>query len=130
MLFRSDLRGSPPVASTPRPPKQETLTFPATVAHLQALVARVLGGQTVPDTEQGFAELGLDSLMAVELKKLVEETFGRQLSATVVFNYPSISRLAAHLIGQSDPAVTPSTPQAAAVDARQLLAQLAQEAEE
>lgn len=97
------------------------------VARLQGLVSRVLGVRVVPDPEQGFADLGLDSLMAVELKKLVEESFERHLPATVVFNYPTVDRLADFLMAEASPVLAADP--APSMDARELLALLAKEME-
>ena len=93
------------------------------VSRLQSLVSRVLGVRVVPDPGQGFADLGLDSLMAVELKKLVEESFQRRLPATVVFNYPTVDRLANFLMGEAAAVPAPN------LDAQELLALLAKEME-
>jgi acyl carrier protein len=48
-----------------------------------------------PDAQLG--DLGLDSLMAVELRIRLESGLGCTLSSTLLFNYPTIRRLAAHL---------------------------------
>lgn len=41
--------------------------------------------------------LGFDSLMALELRSRLEADFGISLSATVAFNYPSVTALASHI---------------------------------
>jgi hypothetical protein len=41
--------------------------------------------------------MGLDSLMAVTLVRRLSSSFGIPISATVAFNYPTISALATHL---------------------------------
>jgi hypothetical protein len=47
-----------------------------------------------------FFEVGLDSLAAVELKNALELCFRLQLSATSVFDHPSVARLAEFLDGR------------------------------
>jgi acyl transferase domain-containing protein/NAD(P)-dependent dehydrogenase (short-subunit alcohol dehydrogenase family)/SAM-dependent methyltransferase/acyl carrier protein len=47
--------------------------------------------------EQGLFEMGMDSLMSVELRKRLERGIGRSLPATLTFNYPNIAALAAYL---------------------------------
>lgn len=67
---------------------------------VRAAVAGVIGmphsGGLSPRT--GFFDLGLDSLMAVELRKRVQRELGLKLSATVVFNYPHIEALSTYLL--------------------------------
>jgi acyl carrier protein len=54
----------------------------------------------LPDLHQGFFDMGMDSLMAVELKNRLEIILGRSFPATLVFEHPTIDSLARHLIGQ------------------------------
>ncbi|MEJ7599640.1 MAG: acyl carrier protein [Kofleriaceae bacterium] len=49
------------------------------------------------DVHQPFAELGMDSIAAVELSGDLERWLGRRIAPTVVWDYPSVSLLAAHL---------------------------------
>lgn len=49
------------------------------------------------DPEKPFGNLGLDSLMAVELKNRCESTTGLTLSATLAWNHPTVRLLALHL---------------------------------
>jgi myxalamid-type polyketide synthase MxaB len=77
-------------------------------------VGRVLGYEQVRarDDERGLTDLGLDSLMAVELSNRLSAAIGRPLSATVAFEQPSIAALAEHLTAILDASV-PSTATAA-----------------
>ena len=51
---------------------------------------------TVP-LETGLFELGMDSLMSVELKRRLERGAGRALPSTLTFNYPNVVALAGFL---------------------------------
>jgi len=67
--------------------------------HVRALAARVLGlpGADALPPEEPLRQLGLDSLMAVELRNLLGKAAGHTLPATVTFDHPSVSALADHL---------------------------------
>ena len=69
---------------------------------LQAEVKAVLRLPTTPAPTVGFFDLGMDSLMAVELRNRLNRAFAGAYTAsnTVVFDYPDISALAAHLAGE------------------------------
>ena len=56
----------------------------------------------LPAPSAEFAELGMDSLMAVEFRNRVNRGFAGAYSAgnTVVFDYPSVQSLAAHLASE------------------------------
>lgn len=78
-------------------PEGDRLTF--WVAHIQTEVAKILGlgsGQ-LPDAKVGFFEMGMDSLMVVQLRNQLKTTLGHSLSSTVTFNYPTIEALARYL---------------------------------
>lgn len=58
------------------------------------------GFELAPDVP--LRDVGLDSLMAVELRNAIGTAVGRSLPATLLFDYPSIAALADHLLGQFD----------------------------
>ncbi|MEO8696544.1 MAG: SDR family NAD(P)-dependent oxidoreductase, partial [Acidimicrobiales bacterium] len=62
-------------------------------------VANVLGAHSTAaiDERQPLHEMGLDSLMAVELRNLLVVGLATELAATVVFDHPTVEALAAHL---------------------------------
>ena len=75
-----------------------------------AEVARVLGFESVElvEEERGFFQLGMDSLTTVKLRGQLAARLGISLPATVVFDHPTVGRLAARLeqelFGASEPA--------------------------
>jgi acyl transferase domain-containing protein len=50
------------------------------------------------DVRQPFAELGLDSLTALELRNSLAASLGRPFPASLLFDYPSIEALATYLV--------------------------------
>ncbi|MGY4710702.1 SDR family NAD(P)-dependent oxidoreductase [Mycolicibacterium sp. CBM1] len=48
--------------------------------------------------EAGFFDLGMDSLMAVELRRRLEQAVGRELPATLAMDYPRLSDVADYLL--------------------------------
>jgi acyl carrier protein len=56
------------------------------------------GGYAMP-AETALQEMGLDSLMALELRNMLAQAAGRSMSATLLFDYPTIRGLAGHLLG-------------------------------
>ncbi|MCC7417053.1 MAG: SDR family NAD(P)-dependent oxidoreductase, partial [Acidobacteria bacterium] len=73
-------------------------------------VAKSLGlrGGDEIHPEQPLAELGLDSLLAVELRAVLGVAFGQPLPATLVFDYPTLQALTGYL-GRTILAVEPWT---------------------
>ena len=57
--------------------------------------AKVLGFRAgeVPPLDVPLTDLGLDSLMAVDLRNRLQTALGRDLPPTIVFDYPTISAL-------------------------------------
>ncbi|MGV3525026.1 MAG: acyl carrier protein [Candidatus Sericytochromatia bacterium] len=49
------------------------------------------------DPDQPFAQLGLDSTAALALSGDLEDLLGRPLEPAVMFEYPTITKLTAHL---------------------------------
>ena len=72
------------------------------VAFLQREVEAVLRLASPPAPAVGFFELGMDSLMAVELRNRLNRAFAETYTApnTLVFDYPDIAALARHLAGE------------------------------
>jgi acyl carrier protein len=63
-------------------------------------VAAVLGERAADGIRprQRLFDLGIDSLMAVELKNRLQSAFGIPLGATLVFDHPTVEALTDHLL--------------------------------
>jgi acyl carrier protein len=64
------------------------------------------------DPDRPLRELGLDSLMAVELRNALAAGLGRSLPATLLFDYPSLDAIANHVIRTLGGAPSPGGPPA------------------
>ena len=81
----------------PAPAHEELL-----VSFVQQEVQAVLRLQSTPDPTVGFFDLGMDSLMAVELRNRLNRAFSGEYTAsnTIVFDYPDVATLARYLAGE------------------------------
>ncbi|MCP4212293.1 MAG: SDR family NAD(P)-dependent oxidoreductase, partial [Halieaceae bacterium] len=72
------------------------------VSFLKSQVQEVLGLKDAPDLQQGFFDIGMDSLMAVEVGRRLQQQLAlkQALSSTALFDYPTIETLANHLLQQ------------------------------
>ena len=82
------------------------------VSFLQQELQTVLRLASPPSTTVGFFDMGMDSLMAVELRNRLNRAFADEYTAsnTVVFDYPDITALARHLAAELDEIGVASAP--------------------
>jgi hypothetical protein len=75
------------------------------VTFLREQVAAVMGFNSLRqlNSRQGFTSLGIDSLMAVELKARLQMALGLTLPNTLAFEYPNIEALAVFLSCELSP---------------------------
>lgn len=113
-LFLSECPGA---AEQPPEAEQATVTQPGSLlqhvrqlpvsqrkdyiqTYLRTEIARILGMGTeqLPGVHQGFMDLGMDSIMAVEFKSHLEQDLGKTVPATVIFEYPTIQNLTEYIL--------------------------------
>jgi acyl transferase domain-containing protein/NADPH:quinone reductase-like Zn-dependent oxidoreductase/acyl carrier protein len=82
------------VRSLPAGQRREAL-----LRHLTERALHVLGLEpsTAMDPRTPMRDIGLDSLMAVELRNALTRSIGRALPATLLFDYPTLDALTNHL---------------------------------
>jgi microcystin synthetase protein McyG len=103
----------PPAAAPPQSPQAAAETDRQGIHWIRTLVAEVLGfdGPEAVPPDQGFFQLGLDSLTALELHKRLQAGLGRSLPSTLSFKYPTAAALAAHLFGDGPAPAAPDEPE-------------------
>jgi acyl carrier protein len=84
------------VALAAAPPEEH---LAVTIAHVGEQLVRVFGlepGTTV-DRDHDLGDLGMDSLMAVELTNRLRASTGLALETTLAFDHPTVRLIAEHL---------------------------------
>ncbi|HEY2514992.1 MAG TPA: acyl carrier protein, partial [Polyangiaceae bacterium] len=91
-------------------------------------VASALGLTGAIRHDVPFRQLGMDSLMAVTVRNGLALACGRKLPATILFDHPTVERLAREILQALDvettPRPVPAAPSPTASDDLQLLASL------
>ncbi len=89
--FRSELAAADPVAA-------ERMVEDAVSKAVAAILG--LGENAVPPRSEGFFQLGMDSIMSVELRRRLESKLQVQLPTTLAFEYPTIEALTGYLVAE------------------------------
>jgi len=83
------------LAELPMPQRERSLrTFLSD--HVRSVLGMTPGEPLASD--KGFAELGMDSLMSLELKNRLQQALDTPLPSTLIFKYPSVDDLYAFLV--------------------------------
>jgi acyl carrier protein len=76
--------------------------------HAEAINVLGLSGSAPLDASRPLNELGLDSLMAIELRNTLSRAIGRTLPATLLFKAPSVAALADALLEELEAGAPPT----------------------
>ncbi|MDN7666773.1 type I polyketide synthase [Burkholderia vietnamiensis] len=89
-------------------PRERLALVTDTLAKMLAETLRLAGPDAIAP-EQSLLDLGLDSLVALELTDRLAKTFGKPLRATLFFSYPNLQTLARFILDE----LSSSLPEAA-----------------
>ncbi|MEV4517113.1 condensation domain-containing protein [Dactylosporangium sp. NPDC049525] len=104
--------GAAGAVRTPAPTGEHGRIVRQTVIDTLADALGLAAGQVEPDVS--FADFGLNSVSGVRFLHSLNEALGTRLESTVIFDYSSADRLAAHILAEglvaapAPPAVTPA----------------------
>ncbi|GIH02042.1 hypothetical protein Rhe02_01090 [Rhizocola hellebori] len=94
------------LATPPAPTQEPTGKVAMAVDRIEELIRDCVGGMLELEepiaADLSFLELGMDSLMAGELKATLEAKLGLSLPNTVAFDHPTVESLAEHLATKAD----------------------------
>ncbi len=116
----------PPVVTATRPPAPVPQTEADPVipeegelvaSRVLKEVAQVLGIEDPRsiDPERGLFDMGMDSLMSIQLRKRLEASFGRTLPKMLTFTYPNVAALTRYLARGAEDRSQPAAGQAVPV---------------
>jgi acyl carrier protein len=77
------------------PDEASALLTPFVSAQLAAVMGFASGAEV--DIDQDFSDMGIDSLLAVDLRNRLEASLAITLPATLVFDHPDLASLIDHL---------------------------------
>jgi myxalamid-type polyketide synthase MxaE and MxaD len=126
--FLDAVDGAPAVAAAPRAVatlREEIASVESDrqadviLSHVRAAAAGVLGlAARQLDPQRGFFDLGMDSLLSVELRRRLEASTGLALPGTLTFKYPTVAAVAGFLATELlAPAAAQGAPDAPAAPA-------------
>ncbi|WP_330301260.1 acyltransferase domain-containing protein [Streptomyces sp. NBC_00503] len=92
-------RGAVAAGLAELPVAERRAAFETAVREITAQVVRLPARRIDPDTP--LRSLGIDSLMSLELRNRLEAAFGVELSATLIWNYPTVRDVAPFLAGRT-----------------------------
>lgn len=77
----------------------DPISRPSIFKSLQETISEILGipENQCSEKDIGFHDLGIDSIMALQLREKLSKKFGTKLSATMVYKYPTLGELAKYL---------------------------------
>ncbi len=82
------------------------------------------------DAKRTLGSMGLSSILAIELRNLLERGLNRSLSASLAWNYPTLTAMVDYLAGQLEPAAEPAGAPRAEATAPEDLSQIAELSDE
>ncbi|WP_423383202.1 type I polyketide synthase [Burkholderia sp. LMG 32019] len=85
-------------------PRERLELIAGTLAKMLAETLRLPGPDAIAP-EQSLLDLGLDSLIALELTDRLTKVFGRPFRATLFFSYPNLQALARYVLGELSPSL-------------------------
>jgi acyl transferase domain-containing protein/acyl carrier protein len=88
----------------------------AVVSHLQVMAAKALGIDDPAriDPDQPLQDMGLDSILAVDLRNALARSLNRTIPATLLFDQPTLNNLAGYSLAAMAPDPAPQRPMAGA----------------
>ncbi|MBV9227315.1 MAG: polyketide synthase dehydratase domain-containing protein, partial [Acidobacteriaceae bacterium] len=97
--------------AVPQTAADPTAMQPELLSRLREILARVLYAETskIP-FQKSFADLGVDSILSVELVRDLNRKFRISLSASVLYDYPQLDALAEYLASLLGPGNRPQNP--------------------